>query len=131
MYQINDQFNAATRQFADNAAQVNRLALENAEYVLGLQLVAFQQNASAAFTFWGEVAEVRDLDGFKAVLPKGAQVARENVERVISTGQEVFGRTLKTNEAIAQLAKGQLESAAATAQANAEQAAPATGKSRK
>ena len=128
MSQINDQFNAATRQFADSAAQVNRLALENAEYVLGLQLVAFQQNASAAFSFWGEVAEVRDLDGFKAVLPKGAQVARENVERVISTGQEVFGRTLKTNEAIAQLAKGQIESAAATAQANVEQAAPATGK---
>ena len=49
MYQINDQFNAATRQFADSAAQVNRLALENAEYVLGLQLVAFQQNTSAAF----------------------------------------------------------------------------------
>jgi hypothetical protein len=131
MYQINDQFTAATRQFADNAAQVNRLALENAEKVFGLQLATFQQNANAAFAFFGEVSQVRDIDGFKSVLPKGAQVARENVERAISASQEVFGSTLKTNEAIAQLAKGQLESAVAQVQADVEQAAPAAGKSRK
>ena len=42
-------------------------------------------------------------------------MARENVERAISTGQEVFGRTLKTNEAIGQIAKGQFERATAQA----------------
>ena len=37
MYQqFNEQFAAATRQFADTAAQVNRLALDNAEAVFGL-----------------------------------------------------------------------------------------------
>lgn len=118
MYNINEQFAAVSRQFVDNAVQVNRLALENAEKVFGLQLAAFEESASAAFAFLGEVAEVRDFDGFKAVLPKGVQITRENVERTISTGQEVFGRTVKTNEAIAQIAKGQFENA--TAQANAE-----------
>ena len=121
MYQdLNEQFTTASRQFADTATQVNRLALENAEKVFGLQLAAFEENANAAFAFWGEVAEARDFDGLKAVLPKGMQVARENAERAVSTGQEVLGRTLKANEAIGQIAKGQFEAATAQAQAQAE-----------
>jgi hypothetical protein len=131
MYNINEQFAAASRQFVDNAAQVNRLALENAQKVFGLQLAAFEETATATFAFLGEVAEVRDFDGLKAVLPKGVQIARENVERTISTGQEVFGRTLKTNEAIAQIAKTQVETATEQAKETAEQAVKAAGKTRK
>jgi hypothetical protein len=112
------QLNTATRQFADVAGKINRLALENAEQTFGLQLATFEENVNAAFAFWGEIAEVRDFDGLKAVWPKGVQIARENIERTVSTGQEVFGRTVKTNEAIAQITKGQFENA--TAQANAE-----------
>ena len=125
MYQINDQFAASTRQFADTAAQANRLALANAEEVFGLQMATIAQNFNAAFAFWGELAEVRDADGLKAVWPKGVQVARENVERSISTGQEVLGRTLKANEAIGQIAKGQFEAATAQAQAGVEKAVKA------
>ena len=133
MYQdFNEQFAAASRQFADTAAQVNRLALENAEKVFGLQLATFEENANAAFAFWGEVAQARDFDALKAVWPKGVQVARENVERGVSTGQEMFGRTLKTNEAIAQIAKAQVESTTAKVQAKAEEAVQnATKASRK
>ena len=65
-------------------------------------------------------AEVRDFDGLKTLLPKGVQVARENVERSISTGQEVLGNTLKTNEAIGQIAKGQVETATAQAKAGVD-----------
>jgi hypothetical protein len=118
MNQINEQFANATRQFADTAAEANRLALANAQDIFGLQLAAIEKNATATFAFLGELSEVRDADGLKAVLPKGVQVARENVERAVSTGQEVLGRTLKANEAIGQVAKGQFE--AATAQAKAE-----------
>lgn len=132
MYQdFNQQFAAASRQFADTAAQVNRLALENAEKVFGLQLATFEENANAAFAFWGELAQARDVDGLKAVLPKGVQVARENVERAVSTGQEVIGRTLKTNEAIAQIAKAQVESASAKVQAKAEEVAQTASKTGK
>ena len=131
MYNFNEQFTAASRQFVDNAAQVNRLALENAQKVFGLQLAAFEETATATFAFLGEVAEVRDFDGLKAVLPKGVQIARENVERTISTGQEVFGRTLKTNEAIAQIAKSQVETATEQAKETAEQAVKAASKTRK
>ena len=107
MNPFNDQFASATRQFADTAAQVNRLALDNAGQVFGLQMAAIEKNVNAAFAFWGELAETRDMDGLKALLPRGAQIARENVERTISTSQEVFGRTIKANEAIGQVAKGQ------------------------
>lgn len=128
-YQYNEQFVAATRQFADTAARINHLTLENAQKVFGLQLAAFEENAEATFSFFGQAADVRDLDGLKTLFPKGVQVARENVERVISVGQEVLGATVKTNEAIAELARAQLETA--TAKAQAESAETAAGKTAK
>ncbi|TXH64825.1 MAG: phasin family protein [Lysobacteraceae bacterium] len=121
MYQqFNEQFAKSTRQFADTTAQVSRLTLENTEAVFGLQLSTLEENMNATFAFWGDLAEVRDFDGLKAVWPKGLQIARENVEPSMGAGQEAFGRTLKTQEAIAKLAKVQFESAAATVQADAE-----------
>src|SRR3546814_13157683 len=98
MNQINEQFVNATRQFAEAAAEANRLALANAQDIFGLQLAAVEKNATATFAFFGELAEVRDADGFKAVLPKGVQVARENAERAISVGTGVVGRTVTANE---------------------------------
>ena len=121
MYQqINEQFAAASRQFADTAAQINRLAIDNATQVFGLQLAAFEAGANATLAFLGEVAEVRSPEAFKTVATKGLQVARENVERGIATGQDVFGRTLKTNEAIGQVAKAQFEASTAQAKDAAE-----------
>ena len=121
MYQqINEQFTAASRQFADTAAQINRLALDNATQVFGLQLAAFEAGANATLAFLGEVAEVRSPEAFKTMATKGLQVARENVERGIATGQDVFGRTLKTNEAIGQVAKAQFEASTAQAKDAAE-----------
>ena len=124
MYQpFNEQFAAATRQFAETAAQANRLALESAEAVFGLQLAAIEERVNATFAFFGEAAEVRDLDGLKTLWPKGVQIARENVERAVAVGQDVYGRTLKTNEAIGQITKSQLEAVAAKTQASVEEAA--------
>ena len=121
MYQqFNEQFAAASRQFADTAAQINRLALDNATKAFGLQMAAFEQNVTATFAFIGEVANVRDPEQLKTVWPKGLQVARENAERALSTGQEVFGRTLKANEAIGQIAKAQFEAASEQAKDAAE-----------
>lgn len=126
MYQqFNDQFAKSTRQFADATAQVGRLALENTEAVFGLQIATLEENMNATFAFFGELAEVRDLDGAKAVWPKGVQIARENVERTIGAGQEVFGRTFKAQEAIAKLAKSQFETAAETVKADVEKATKA------
>lgn len=125
------QFASATKQFADVAGEINRLALENAEQAFGLQLAAFEENVAASFALLGEVSEVRDFDGFKAVWPKGVQVARESIERSVSTGQEVFGRTVKANEAIAQIAKGQFETVAAQASAEVEKATAEVNKAAK
>lgn len=120
--QMNDQFAAATRQFADTAARINRLTLENAEAIFGLQLAAIEERTSATFAFLGEASQVRDFDGAKALWPKGAQVARENVERALTTGQDVLGRVVKANEAVAQIAKGQFEAAARGANETVKQA---------
>lgn len=131
MYQTNEQFTKATSQFADVAANANRLALENVQNAFGLQLAALEQNATAAFAFFGELTNVRDMDGFKAVLPKGAQIVRASTERSMGTAQEVFANTVKTNEAIGALAKGQFEQVTAQATAEVEKVAKAAGKSGK
>ena len=123
--QYNEQFVAATRQFADTAAQINRLALENMQAVFGLQMATLEDRANATFAFLGEAAEVRDADGLKNLLPKGAQVARESFERSVATGQEVIGRTVKVNEQIGEIAKSQIETAAQVTQANVEKATKA------
>jgi len=120
--QFNEQFAAATRQFADTAAQINRLALSNAQAVYGLQLAAIEERVNATFAFWGEAAEARDLDGLKNLLPKGVQVARESLERAVATNQDVLGRNVKTQEAIGELAKSQFEAVAQKAQATAQTA---------
>lgn len=123
MYQqFNEQFTAATRQFADTAAQINRLSLQNAEAVFGLQFAAVNERMNATFAFFNEATQVRDMDGAKALLPKGVQVARENVERAVATTQDVFARTVKSNESIGEIAKTQLESAARDTQKNVETA---------
>jgi len=128
-YTFNEQFTTAARQFADATAQINRLALDNAQDVFGLNLSTLSKNADATFAFLGEAADVRDFDGFKTLLPKSVQVARETVERTVSTGQEVLTRTVKTNEAIANIAKSQVESATVKAQAEAEKVVKAATKS--
>ena len=118
--QFNEQFAAATRQFAETAARINRLTLDNVEKVFGLQMAAIEESANATFAFWGQVTEARDANGLRDVVPAGIQIARENAERAIAAGQEIYDRTLKTNETIAQIAKGEMEQVAAKAQAEAE-----------
>ena len=126
--QFNEQFAAATRQFAETAARVNRLAIENAEQVFGLQIAAIEENANATFAFWNQLTEARDFNGLRDVVPAGVQVTRENTERAIAAGQEIYDRTVKTNEAIAQIAKGEMEQVTAKAQAEAEKVVKTTAK---
>lgn len=131
MYQFNDQFTKTTTQFADVAANVNRLALENAQKAFGLQLATIEENTAAAFAFWGELTNVRDFDGLKEVMPKGAQIARATTERSMGTMQEVMANSVKTNEAIGSLAKGQFEAATAQAKAEVEKVSKAASKAAK
>ena len=125
-YQFNDQFSAYTHQFAAVAARMNRLALENAETMFGVQLRTREKNVDATTSFLGELVEARDLESYKTLVPKGLQVARDNAERVAAAGQEVFGLTLKTSEVLGQLAKSQFEAATEQAQATVAKVAKAT-----
>ena len=109
--QFTTPFNSFTQQFAEAAARANRLALESAETVFGVQLKTIEQNVQATTAYFGELAEIRDLEAYKNLWPKGVQVAKDNTERLIAAGQEVFGVSLKTGEAFGQLAKTQFEPA--------------------
>ena len=131
MYQFNDPFNNAARQFADAAASIHHLALENASKVFGLHMAALEDNMNATFAFAGELLDVRDPEGLKSVWPKGLQVARTNAERSFGAVQEAFAGTIKTNEAISALAKSQFEQAGAQVKAEVEKAAKAGAKAAK
>ncbi|WP_240095850.1 phasin family protein [Thermomonas flagellata] len=131
MYAFNEQFNQAARQFADAAAQAQRLMLAHAEKTAGLQLSALEETTQATFAYWGELADVRDMDALKAVLPKGLQVARGNLERGIGVTQQVLAQMMKTGEALGALAKGQFEQAAAQAGEQLEKAAKVGAKAAK
>ena len=131
--QINSQFATLTKQFADSALKANSLALQNFEHAVGVQLKTFEAGFSQTVAFLGEAAEVRDLEGAKAIFPKGVQLVKQSGEQFYNAGQEVLGQSLKTGEAIGQLYKAQFDAAndnvrstvnaaAASAQATAKQA---------
>lgn len=122
--QVNEQISSFTQQFAANAARINRLALENAESVFGVQLKTLEKNLNATSAYFNEVAEARDFNAYQNLWSKAVQVARDNTERLTSAGQEVLGLTLKTSEALGELTKRQFETATqqATATVNAAKA---------
>lgn len=107
--QINTQALAFSKTFADTAFKANSLAVEGFERITSLQLKALEARVAATVEFWSEAAEVRDFDGFKSIWPKGVNLVKETTEKLYANGQEVFGVTLKTSEALGQLAKGSFE----------------------
>ena len=60
--QFNNQFSAYTQQFTAAAARVNRLALENAESVFGVQLRTLEKNFEATTGFLGEMVARSSAD---------------------------------------------------------------------
>jgi hypothetical protein len=124
--QFNNPFVNATKQFADSAMKANSLAFQNFERAVGVQLKTFESGVNATVAFFGEASEVRDLEGVKAIWPKGVALVKSSSEQFYNAGQEVFGQTLKTSEAIGQLYKSQLEAANDTVVTPA----PKSGKSR-
>lgn len=109
--QMNTQFVNATKQFADSALKANALAFQNFERAVGVQLKTFESGVNATVAFLGEAAEMRDPEAMKAIWPKGVALVKASSEQFYNAGQEVFGQTMKTTEAIGQLYKSQIEEA--------------------
>lgn len=109
--QINSQVMALSKSFADNAFKAQNLAAEGMERIAALQLKTLENRVAATVEFWSEAAEVRDFDGVKAIWPKSVNLVKESTEKFYANGQEIFGLTLKTTEALGQLAKGSFEAA--------------------
>ena len=109
--QSTNPFATLTQNFAQSALKANSLAFQNFERVVGLQLKTFETNLNAAVAFIGEASEVRDLDGAKAIWPKGVALVKDSTENLYATSQEVVGSTVKTTEAITQIYKSNFEAA--------------------
>ncbi len=107
--QFNSQLLALGKSFAETAVKAQSLTLESFERIADLQIKTFENRVNATAEFWSAASEARDFETAKAIWPKGVQLAKESAEKYYVTGQEVFGVTLKTNEAIGALIKGSLE----------------------
>lgn len=107
--QFENSFGGYTQQFASTASRANRLALETAESMFGLQLKTLEKNISATATYLGEFAQARDVGTYQSLLPKGLQIVRDNLERLAAANQEAVGLGLKASETIGHLAKHQFE----------------------
>ncbi len=116
--QFENGFSGYTHEFATTAARANRMALETAESAFGLHLKTLERNVNATTDFWGQFAQASDLASYQTLWPKGLQLARDNLERLASAGQEVVGLSLKTSDAIGQLAKHQFEAVTTQVQAS-------------
>ncbi len=112
-------FSDYTRQFAALATSANRLALEHAENTWGVQLNAFERNASATADFFGELVQPSLQTNPFTLLPKGMQVARENLQRLATAGQEIVGLQVKTGQAFGELAQKSFSEVSKTARAKA------------
>jgi phasin family protein len=112
--QLNTPSLALGKSYADAFVKAQSLALAGFERITELNLKTFEERVKASVDFWSEAAEVRDFEGAKAIWPKGVQLAKENAEKLYANGQEVFGVSLKTSEAIGALAKGSLENTSET-----------------
>ena len=126
--QINAQSLALGKSYADAFVKAQTVAMEGFERITDLQIKTMEDRVNAAVQFWSEATEVRDIEAARAFWPKGVQLAKENAEKMYATGQEVFGVTLKTTEALGQLAKGSFENTNATIQTQVNTAKKAAAK---
>ena len=108
--QINTQTLSLGKSYADAFVKAQGLALAGFERITELNLKTFEERVKASVEFWTEAAEVRDIEAAKAISAKGLQLAKESAEKPYANGQEVFGVSLKTSEAIGSLAKSSFES---------------------
>lgn len=125
--QINSQSLALGKSYADTFVKAQGLALAGFERITELNLKTFEERIKASVEFWSEAAEVRDLEGAKAIWPKGVQLAKESAEKFYANSQEVLGVSLKTSEAIGSLAKGSFETTNETITKQVNAAKKATG----
>ena len=126
--QINSQSLALGKSYADTFVKAQTIALEGFERITDLQIKTLEDRVNAAVQFWTEATDVRDFEAARAFWPKGVQLAKENAEKLYATSQEVFGVTLKTTEALGQLAKGSFENTSETIAKNVNSAKKAATK---
>lgn len=123
--QINAQSLAFGKNYADALLKAQGLALTGFENITRLNLNTFEDRLKASVEFWNEAAAVRDFDGAREIWPKGVQLAKESAEKLYANTQEVLGVSLKTSEAIGNIAKGSVEDAVQAVQTAAGDAASA------
>jgi len=115
--QIHTQFMNASKQAIDALMKANAIAVDSFEKIAETQMKAFETSAAATQDFFAEFKDARDVESFRTAMPKGATLAKENMELGYQTATELLNISMKSVEQFADLAK-----------VNAEAVAPAVSK---
>lgn len=109
--QLNSQMLAFGKHLTDTAFKAHSLTVEGMERIVEMNLKALEAQTNATLSFWTQAAEARDLDSLKSMWPKSVNLVKQSTENMYHNGQEVLGVSLKTSEALGELAKGTIEAA--------------------
>lgn len=104
------QFISLGKQLSDAAFKAHGLAVASFEKAIDMQLKTMENRVNATVEFWSDAAEVRDMEGARALFPKSVSLAKDSAEKFYATSQELVGLTVKTGEAIGTVVKGSIES---------------------
>jgi len=115
--QIHTQFMNASKQAIDALMKANAIAVDSFEKIAETQMKAFETSSAATQDFFAEFKDARDVESFRTAMPKGATLAKENMELGYQTATELLNISMKSVEQFADLAK-----------VNAEAVAPAVSK---
>jgi len=109
--QLNSQLLSFGKHLTDATFKAHSLTIEGMERIAEMNIKAMETQTNSALAFWSQALEARDFDGLKAMWPRSVNLVRESTENLYHNGQEVLGVSMKTSEALGELAKGAVEAA--------------------
>jgi hypothetical protein len=123
--QVSHQFLSFGKQAAEAMLKINGIAAEGLEKVIDVQLKTIEDRVNATNELFGLATEARDPEALKTLWPKSLSLAKDSGEKLYAANQEILGIVVKTNEALGDLAKANLESVNGSVKTKAPRAAAA------
>ena len=100
--------NAQVDKFFAPVRELNALAVENVEKVIGIQMKYIEDSAKLGIESLKGAAAISDVDGLKDYLTKQAEVSKELSERALSDSKTVMELGKNYTSEVQKIMKGAL-----------------------
>lgn len=86
-------------------AVAGQAVLTQSEKALAVGTRALEKNLAAGAAHLGSVAAAKDLSSHQTLIPQGLQVLKDQHDRLVEAGKEIFNLNLQTGKELGELAK--------------------------